>query len=271
MPYEMVRLLNSDHPYRYDGTAFGGTKLWTPSAIATALWLDADSPSTITLNGSTVSQWSDKSGNGRHATQATATNQPTYVSSAINAKPALSFDGTNDFLNLTDGTVPTGNTNYSMFVVQRINVMADMMIFGRVGGAGGSGSACYLGVIGSNVFGNWWAGTGVGLGGAAGENNMYSVVYDNATSTLSSVRNGLFLENFVVPFVRNSLAAQQSIGGDIVNNNRYGNIAFSEAIVLHSTASVATRQTIEGYLAWKWGLEANLPSDHPYKLSPPTV
>jgi len=26
----------------------------------------------------------------------------------------------------------------------------------------------------------------------------------------------------------------------------------------------------EGYLAWKWGLEGNLPSDHPYKNSAPT-
>jgi hypothetical protein len=26
---------------------------------------------------------------------------------------------------------------------------------------------------------------------------------------------------------------------------------------------------VEGYLAWKWGLVANLPSTHPYKLFPP--
>jgi hypothetical protein len=26
----------------------------------------------------------------------------------------------------------------------------------------------------------------------------------------------------------------------------------------------------EGYLAWKWGLEGNLPISHPYKNSPPT-
>lgn len=252
--------------------AYGrGRPAWTPSLIQTALWLDAADANTITLNGLTVSQWRDKSGNGRDAAQATAANQPTYSSTGYNNNPTLLFDGVNDFLNLTDGTVPTGNTNYSMFVVQRINVMADMIMFGRAGGAGGSGSACYLGVIGSSIFGNWWAGAGVALGSSAGENNMYSVVYNNAISTLTAVRNGVFLENYVAPFVRNSLAAQQSIGGDIVNNNRYGNIAFSEAIVLHSTASVATRQTIEGYLAWKWGLQANLPSDHPYKLLPPTV
>ena len=38
---------------------------WTPSQIATVLWLDADDPITISLNGSAVRQWNDKSGNAR--------------------------------------------------------------------------------------------------------------------------------------------------------------------------------------------------------------
>ncbi len=53
-----------------------GRPAWTPSLIQTALWLDAADTNTITLNGSTVSQWNDKSGNGRNAVQATASNQP---------------------------------------------------------------------------------------------------------------------------------------------------------------------------------------------------
>lgn len=53
---------------------------WTPAAITTALWLDAADSSTITLNGSTVSEWRDKSGNARHAAQATAASQPQYNS-----------------------------------------------------------------------------------------------------------------------------------------------------------------------------------------------
>ena len=30
-------------------------------------------------------------------------------------------------------------------------------------------------------------------------------------------------------------------------------------------------QKAEGYIAHKWGLESNLPADHPYKSEPPTV
>jgi hypothetical protein len=55
-----------------------GAVAWTPAQIPTSLWLDATDTSTITLNGSTVSQWNDKSGNGRNATQATAANQPAW-------------------------------------------------------------------------------------------------------------------------------------------------------------------------------------------------
>jgi hypothetical protein len=36
--------------------------VWNPSMISTALWLDAADVATVTLNGSTVSQWNDKSG-----------------------------------------------------------------------------------------------------------------------------------------------------------------------------------------------------------------
>jgi len=47
--------------------------------------------------------------------------------------------------------------------------------------------------------------------------------------------------------------------------------AYSEFIFTDGTESLATKQQIEGYLAWKWGLEANLPITHPYKTSAPIV
>jgi hypothetical protein len=62
-------------------SAYGGSarRLWTPAQLTTALWLDAADASTITLNGATVSQWNDKSGNARNAVQATTAYQPLYV------------------------------------------------------------------------------------------------------------------------------------------------------------------------------------------------
>ena len=43
----------------------------------------------------------------------------------------------------------------------------------------------------------------------------------------------------------------------------------TDLIVYSSNLSTSDRQKVEGYLAHKWGLTGNLPSDHPYKLYGP--
>lgn len=58
-----------------------------------ALWLDGSVSTSVTLNGSTVSQWNDLSGNSRHATQGTAASQPTFTANARNGRSALTFGG----------------------------------------------------------------------------------------------------------------------------------------------------------------------------------
>jgi hypothetical protein len=42
----------------------------------------------------------------------------------------------------------------------------------------------------------------------------------------------------------------------------YGDIA--EILVFNTNLNTNARQTIEGYLAWKWGVQASLPTSHPY-------
>ena len=42
-----------------------------------------------------------------------------------------------------------------------------------------------------------------------------------------------------------------------------------ELIIFNEPLSQANREKVEGYLAHKWGLTNNLPSDHPYKYEPP--
>lgn len=69
-----------------------GSRLFNPANVpGLRAWYDASVASSVTLNGSTVSQWNDLSGNGFHLTQTTAANQPTWVSSAINSRPALQW------------------------------------------------------------------------------------------------------------------------------------------------------------------------------------
>ena len=62
----------------------------SPTQLASlAVWLDAADATTVTLNGSTVSEWRDKSGNARHAAQATAASQPTYTAADLNGRATL--------------------------------------------------------------------------------------------------------------------------------------------------------------------------------------
>lgn len=58
---------------------------WTPASLGStlAVWLDASDATSITSSGGLVSQWSDKSGNARHAVQATSSSRPTLNGSAI--------------------------------------------------------------------------------------------------------------------------------------------------------------------------------------------
>jgi hypothetical protein len=71
-----------------------------------ALWLDAaDAPS--------VGLATDKSGNGRDASQKATNNQPVLVANSLNGRPALSFDGINDSLAISPFTI----SSWHAFVV----------------------------------------------------------------------------------------------------------------------------------------------------------
>jgi hypothetical protein len=79
---------------------------------------DLDTAALLTFVGSGsgfVTTWYDQSGNNRNATQTTAANQPRIVNSgvleAVNGKPAISFDGLTQFLNLPTSGAPTQNSS----------------------------------------------------------------------------------------------------------------------------------------------------------------
>lgn len=69
-----------------------------PRSIANlAAWYNASDTASLTLETG-VRQWSDLSGNGRHLAQTTLNNQPAVATNALNSRPAIDFDGSNDSL-----------------------------------------------------------------------------------------------------------------------------------------------------------------------------
>lgn len=78
------------------------------------LWLDGSDQSTVTLNGTTVSEWRSKVG-GIALTQGTAAAQPTLTANYVNGRSALTFDG-GDALATTSGALSIApSTSFIVF------------------------------------------------------------------------------------------------------------------------------------------------------------
>jgi hypothetical protein len=66
--------------------------LSAPLELLPFLWLDAADTTTITASSGSVSQWNDKSGNGRNVSQSNAANQPTTGVATQNGLNVLDFN-----------------------------------------------------------------------------------------------------------------------------------------------------------------------------------
>ena len=71
---------------------------FTPKSIAgLKAWYDASDTATISLSGSAVTQWNDKSANAFNLTQGTALRRPQSGVNTLNSLNVITFDG-NDLL-----------------------------------------------------------------------------------------------------------------------------------------------------------------------------
>jgi len=226
---------------------------WTPADITTDLWLDAADTDTITESGGDVSQWDDKSGNDNHVTQDTGSKQPTTGTRTQNGLNVLDFDG-NDEMN----KVFAVSQPYSVFAVAKSDDASGTRFFF---GNSDSSPLIYLGHYGS--FWRWYVGAQVN--GSATDTNyhLFSAVADGATSITEMWLDGTSEGTAAGTFDLEGVTIGESSG--------FWDGTVSEVILLGSHPSDAERQKVEGYLAWKWGTEGNLPVGHPYKNAAPTA
>lgn len=80
-----------------------GAALAQPTSTGLQLWLQADAgvesaPGTPAAAGDAVSGWLDQSGNGRHFSNESVVGRPLFQSSVTNGRPALSFNGEDQWL-----------------------------------------------------------------------------------------------------------------------------------------------------------------------------
>lgn len=250
----------------------GGAE-WTPAELGASLslWLDADDASTITLNGSTVSQWNDKSGNEYHFAQAIAANQPVYSTGALNGKNVISIVSSDS---LTRDVIPFNDSgNNSLYIVgNRTGRTASYNVAVIISRAAAR-TRSILFEFGSGYSGTWGtfdASVTQASGFVDAEYKICELIADQATNAYQFYQGGTD-QGSGGRITTNTVFSSPTcyIGNDEYGSWTEGNIA--EVIFCDEKNSDADRQKLEGYLAWKWGLEANLPADHPYKSTPPTV
>ena len=244
--------------------------LWTPAAITTALWLDAADASTVTTVSGAVSQWNDKSGNSRHVSQGTAGNRPVVATASVNSLNTILFTQTStlsgSIKELRSSAAYTANRG-SIFIV--LKPASSQQAFASVFQSRNQGLE--------------------GFRSAPAPNNQNTVT-SNIANTIGRI-NGTPIQTFsasqnfhtysantalilgaVYPAASN-ISFAWSVGRDQIleDNGRGFNGEVAEVVVLPQVDTTATHERIEGYLAHRWGLTANLPSDHPYKTAAPTV
>ena len=217
------------------------TQPFSPLGLSPALWLDASDTATITASSGSVSQWDDKSGNGRNAVQGSAVLQPSSGSSTINAKNALSFSS--DLLR-APSTAFTQAQPITWFAVASTN------------NTGATGRQ----LIGNNsttptlyqTSSTWhiFAGSVVNSAVSVDTNaHLFTAVYDGASSSLRLDRSQIASGNAGSSGYSNH---QILIGTDSTGLASWSGLV-AELVAFFGTLSATDRDKMETYLRDKWG------------------
>lgn len=273
--------------------------VWNPSMISTELWLDANDSATVIQGGGAVTSWSDKSGNGRNAT---ADGNPTYSATGMStSKPAVQLDGTGDaFVSSITGIGGFNALDVYMVTQTTTAAAADTNSaffwgYGNVGFASGiyplsrglafsSSTGALAGELINTALENATFNSGR-LGSSTysrAANTAQILNSKNSTTGTSLFANGTAITlNLANQITTSTNTAPSTVDYTVDSNIHIGAIRasgtlayspaikFAEIVVSSTLLSTDNRQKLEGYLAHKWGLGANLPNDHPYKTVGP--
>ena len=237
---------------------------WTPEQISTVVWLDASNTLSITLSGTSVTQWNDISGNNRNVSQSTGLNQPTYSATGFNGYPTISFDGSNDSLSFGGGGVAQSSGQNVFAVIDTTNIGTGYRIF--MNRSNGSAPAFYLATAANNYRPLVYWGADRATWGSAIQTRAifrWAIYTSPSTSTLVQVNGNTAV---TASSATSTLANWTDINNSSVQQS---NISISEIVITASDLATDARQQMEGYLAWKWGLQGSLPAGHPYISAAP--
>jgi hypothetical protein len=243
-----------------------GAPLWTPLLLGASLtaWWSALQSSSITLATSNVSAWSSIVG-GITATQATGANQPTYSATGFDgSRPSINFDAAPKYL--VNTTIAAMAQPITIAAVFRYATQSQFSIILGLDSTGLGNRIVLFSFRPETYFApTMYAGANVVTSAAYSNGQKYVQVASFNGSASTSSLNGSLSGTF-------NPGAYGGIGGALISGATAAT-AFIGGIgeVCYITAALGTvsHQKLEGYQAWKWGLQSSLPADHPYKSTPP--
>lgn len=259
---------------------------FTPADLDTALWLDAAEADTVILNGSTVSQWQDKSGLGNHVSNATAATQPTYLTTAFGGLPTVSFTEVGEEV-LFNGAMTNFASNEDYFIAAVFEFMQPSQAWDMICGWRSAINTATNGAPILQAMSIFFQQIGVHntdvsnvtikvdvatrltkriatIGRTGGTDGNGGTV----TVTATEPSQPSYLTSSAQTWTSSTTSGFQ-VGGRQQSGTEFGDKYISEIVCCPANLPTTDRQKVEGYLAHKWGLTANLPAGHPYKTTAP--
>jgi hypothetical protein len=276
--YERTATLTSHDGRTLVVTQESGLVPWTPAVLSgVGAWFRADAIPEADRAGGLVSRWIDSTG-GFDLT-ASGSARPQYVASGLSGKPTVRFDGTDDALTRGSTSLLNGKPGATVYAVRSFAEVPSSIRTALFLSTGSSGNTARLALRGSasgkpeTAVRRADGGTTVlatGPSNAATAAQLHGAVADFAGNLVTQFVDGV-PAGTAAPTAGSTSATNAvsfAIGRAGTGSNFHaGDI--TEAIVIERALSAADRQRLEGYLAHRWGLAANLPTNHPYRTAPP--
>lgn len=256
---------------------------WTPAEITTALWLDAADSSTITQSSGLVSQWNDKSGNGRNFIQGNSSIAPAYIQPGFNARNIVRTDGTKRIDSSLLTNLAVDNFSFFALCLPTASYSFATQATSGVGAVSGNRALFHGPSIASPDAGVGFtvATNGIAafehsanyapyISAAQSTTTDFAIIDWSSTNKQITIRKNAITINTGLTSARSTTVLRLS--RLFQAETGWGGFAgdLAEVIAVAGVVTTADRQRIEGYLAHKWGLTASLPGDHPYKIVGPT-
>jgi hypothetical protein len=209
------------------------------------LWLDGVDPlgtGRAPVFGTVITNWKDKSGVGNDAT---SSGKPIYSPSGVR----LSGNKDEFFSTNLSCSFPAES---AFAVLTFYDPSRRQDIFGWVGAGREWG-------YGPNDI--WW----IGINGGRPDvevRGLYEQIYGNGTGSLLTNGNVISTNSSISITGNGTTMIGSWMGFNLLN------ATISEIIVYNRVLTQTERQRVEGYLAWKWGIDSNL-TNHPFSNSPP--